>query len=82
MHGWWCCCDAVQLLGFPVQLLGLFTIPLLVVRWGMDGVKPGDDMEKYTVSSGVWCWWVFSVWGSTEWATVCSSASCIWCPAG
>lgn len=45
----------MQLLGFPVQLLGLFTIPLLVVRWGMDGVKPGDDVEKYTVSAA-WLW--------------------------
>lgn len=52
----------MQLLGFPVQLLGLFTIPLLVVRWGMDGVKPGDDVEKYTVSAGWggWCGWL--VW--------------------
>jgi hypothetical protein len=39
----------VQLLGFPIQLVGLATCPLLVVRWFMNGQDWFEDVSAATV---------------------------------
>lgn len=33
------------ILGFPVQLVGLLALPYLCVRWFVDGVSAGKDIE-------------------------------------
>ena len=42
---------AVQILGFPVQLVGLLTLPYLGVRWFVDGQSAGKDIEEAVVSA-------------------------------
>lgn len=39
-----------QILGFPVQLVGLLTLPYLGVRWFVDGKSAGKDVEDAVVS--------------------------------
>lgn len=41
----------MQLLGFPVQLIGLLALPYLGVRWFVDGEDAGKDIEEYAVSA-------------------------------
>lgn len=38
------------MLGFPVQLVGLLTLPYLVVRWYVDGNDAAKDLEDAAVS--------------------------------
>jgi hypothetical protein len=38
-----------QILGFPIQLLGLLMLPYLGVRWFVDGESAGKDIEAATV---------------------------------
>ena len=38
-----------QLLGFPIQLLGLVMLPYLGVRWFVDGKKASADIGDATV---------------------------------
>lgn len=40
----------MQILGFPVQLVGLLTLPYLIVRWTLDGQSAGKDIEGAVVS--------------------------------
>jgi hypothetical protein len=40
-------------LGFPVQLVGLLTLPYLVVRWYVDGNDASKDIEAAAVSGTV-----------------------------
>ena len=41
----------MQLLGFPIQLLGLLTLPYLGVRYYVDKTsKPADDFSSAAVS--------------------------------
>lgn len=42
---------ALQLLGFPVQLIGLLALPYLGIRWYVDGQDAGKDLEEYAVSN-------------------------------
>lgn len=39
-----------QILGFPVQLVGLLALPYLGVRWFVDGKSAGQDIEEAVVS--------------------------------
>lgn len=39
----------LQLLGFPVQLVGLLALPYLGVRWFVDGQSAGKDIEEAVV---------------------------------
>jgi hypothetical protein len=39
-----------QILGFPVQLVGLLALPYLGVRWFVDGKSAGKDIEEAVVS--------------------------------
>ncbi len=41
----------MQILGFPVQLVGLLTLPYLGVRWFVDGQSAGKDIEEAVVSA-------------------------------
>jgi hypothetical protein len=43
----------LQILGFPVQLVGLVTLPYLGVRWFVDGQSAGKDIEEAVVSAAV-----------------------------
>lgn len=43
------CLSHPQLLGFPVQLLGLLVMPYLGVRWFVDGQSAGKDIEDAAV---------------------------------
>lgn len=46
-----CLCPVgVQVLGFPIQLLGLLALPYLGIRWYVDGQDAGKDIEEYAVS--------------------------------
>jgi hypothetical protein len=38
-----------QVLGFPVQLVGLLTLPYLGVRWFVDGGDASKDIEAAAV---------------------------------
>lgn len=38
-----------QVLGFPVQLVGLLTLPYLIVRWYVDGKDASKDIEEAAV---------------------------------
>eukprot|EP00882_Tetradesmus_deserticola_P020496 GHRQ01022144.1.p4 GENE.GHRQ01022144.1~~GHRQ01022144.1.p4 ORF type:complete len:102 (-),score=25.41 GHRQ01022144.1:350-655(-) len=38
-----------QVLGFPVQLVGLLTLPYLGVRWLVDGKDASGDLEAAAV---------------------------------
>jgi hypothetical protein len=40
-----------QVLGFPVQLVGLLTLPYLAVRWYVDGNDASKDIEAAAVSN-------------------------------
>jgi hypothetical protein len=42
-------CLLLQLLGFPVQLVGLLALPYLGVRWFVDGQSAGKDIEEAVV---------------------------------
>lgn len=44
----------LQLLGFPVQLIGVLSLPVLGMRYLVDKEDIGKDVEKYSVS-GVCC---------------------------
>lgn len=44
-----------QILGFPVQLIGLLALPYLGVRWFVDGQSAGKDIEEAVVSLGTGC---------------------------
>lgn len=48
----------LQLLGFPVQLVGLLALPYLGIRWFVDGQDAGKDIEEYAVSMHtlIPCW--------------------------
>lgn len=43
----------LQLLGFPIQLLGLIMLPYLVVRYYVDGADLAKDAGEAVVRSGL-----------------------------
>jgi hypothetical protein len=44
-----------QVLGFPVQLVGLLTLPYLGVRWFVDGGDASKDIEAAAVRCSLHC---------------------------
>ena len=41
------------ILGFPIQLVGVLALPLLYVRYGVEGVSFLDDVGDATVRAGL-----------------------------